>query len=56
MEIGRFLKHLLYAMVMLAVLLIVLFWALNFIATKVGPLSGLATGTANLASGAAYGY
>lgn len=56
MEVGRFIKHLLSALAMLAVLLIVLFWGLNFIATRVSPLSGFAAGAANLASGAAYGY
>lgn len=57
MKIGKFLEHLGKALIILAVLLIVLWWTLNFIAKKApSPISGFASTTANIASGAAYGY
>lgn len=56
MRVTQFLKHLFAATAMLAVMLIVLYWSLNFIAKHVSPLSGIANSAANLASGAAYGF
>lgn len=54
--LGKFAKNLLWAILMLAALLIVLWFVLNFLATKTpAPLSTAAAWTANQASGAAYG-
>lgn len=55
-KIGKFAEHLLWALVMLAALLVILWFILNFLATKTpAPISSFAAGTANLASGSAYG-
>lgn len=56
MSIAKFFKHLFMALVMLAALLIVLWFVLNILATKTpAPLSTIAGTTAGLASGSAYG-
>lgn len=54
--IGKFAQNLLWALVMLAVLLIVLWFILNVLATKTpAPISTAAAWTASQASGSAYG-
>lgn len=55
-KLGKFAQNLLWALVMLAALLIVLWFVLNFLATKTpAPISTAAAWTANQASGSAYG-
>lgn len=55
-SLGKFGEHLLWALVMLAALLIILWFVLNFLATKTpAPLSTAAAWTAGAASGSSYG-
>lgn len=55
-QLGRFSSHLLTALVMLAALLIALWFILNVLATRTpAPISSAASTVEGLASGSAYG-